>query len=145
MAGYNPIVTGPLGSGDPAPSAGTKINAMFQELYNRSPGALLSYTSPAGAQNNVTPVGFNNTIGRLEVTLSANSNWTGLNATGIADGTPLLVSVVAGAFTLTLNALNAGSGSANQFRAVNDIGITLNDTVQLIYYGGSVNKWVVVP
>jgi hypothetical protein len=112
---------------------------MLQELY----GAFVAYTSAAGASNDVAPAGFGPTVDRLDVTLSANSSWSGLTAG--RDGQWLLVTVVAGAFTLTLQANNVGSLAANRFRAAGDTALVLNDTFLLRYYAGSVNMWVVVP
>jgi hypothetical protein len=132
------------GTGDPGRTAFTKVNANFSELYaGRISGALLSYTSPTGGRNDVNPAGFGSTVARLEVTLTANTNWTGLLA-GV-DGQQLVITQVAGAFTFTLNALNGGSQAANQFRAVGDLALAgVGDSVLLCYYGGSVNKWVVL-
>src|ERR1700756_3330524 len=67
-------------------------------------GDSINYTSPAGGSNNVNPPGMDAGVGAILVTLSANSNWTGLVAG--AEGQTVRITVVAGAFTLTLNSLN---------------------------------------
>jgi hypothetical protein len=106
-------------------------------------GTVLAYTSAAGSVNDVAPGSFGSMIGRLEVTLSNITTWTGLTAG--ADAQLLIVSVVAGAFLLTLSALDSGSMAANQFRASASLTLGLNDSILLCYYAGSVNKWVVIP
>jgi hypothetical protein len=103
----------------------------------------LAYASPAGANNNVNPgSGFPTSIGRLDVTLgSGAANWTGLLAG--TDGQILVIGNADATNNLTLNALNAGSTSANQFRYSADMVLTPNTSIQLVYYAGSVNLWVI--
>jgi hypothetical protein len=103
----------------------------------------LAYASPAGAQNNVSPGGaFPTSIGRLDVTLgSGAANWTGLLAG--TDGQILVIGNVDATNTLILNALNVGSSAANQFRYSADLIITPSTSILLVYYAGTVNKWVI--
>lgn len=110
-------------------------------------GSLISYASPAGASNDVNPAGFGSSVGRIEVDLTLGSaNWTGLAAG--TDAQTVLICVVAPAATvntLTLNNQNAGSAAANRFRASDDVIVVFGNTLQLVYYAGSVNRWVIVP
>jgi len=107
-------------------------------------GARLTFTSPSGA---IDPniVGFTAGIGsagtgRLYVTLSADTSWEGLPAG--ADGQQLFITVIAGAFTLTLLHLN-GSTAQQEILASTDFSYALNDTAQL-FYDGTLTQWVLV-
>lgn len=105
-------------------------------------GPYLSYASPAGANNNVSPGGGWPAIGRLDVTLAAgNANWTGLVA-GTIDGQSCLIANNDATNTLTLNASNGASGAANQFRYAGDLALPPGATVLAVYYAGTVNRWV---
>ena len=108
-------------------------------------GAELAYASPSGAQNDVAPPGFvasagASGTGRLLVTLTAAANWTGLEAG--SDGQLLQIFNYAGGFPLTLNALNGGSGAANQFNLPADLILVPNNGLLLVYTAGSVNQWL---
>lgn len=110
-------------------------------------GSLISYAPAAGPSNDVNPAGFSSSVGRVEVDLTLGSaNWTGLLAG--SDGQIVLVSVIAPnltANTLTLNNQNAGSSAANRFRGSDDTVIVFGNTLQIVYYAGTVNRWVIVP
>ena len=94
-------------------------------------GDSIAYAPAAGQSNDVNPAGFDSGVGAILVTLSANSNWTGLAAG--TEGQTIRITVVAGAFTLTLNNLNAGSAAANRFQGAGDFAITLNSSLLLQY------------
>ena len=105
-------------------------------------GSYLAYASPAGASNNVTPPGFGNTVGFLDVTLAAgDANWTGLAAG--ADKQMLVVANADATHTLTLNGLNGGSLAANQFRAGGDPVLPPLSAILLVYYTTPA-QWIVV-
>jgi hypothetical protein len=105
-------------------------------------GSVLAFTAAAGSAD-ANPPGFvaaagSAGTGRLEITLTANSVFPTLIAG--ADGQTLIVSVVAGAFTLTLGP--TGGGLLAPFRQANPNILNLLDAVTLYYYGGAVNQWV---
>lgn len=105
-------------------------------------GTYLAYASPAGAQNNVAPTGFDSTVGFLDVTLaSGDANWTGLLAG--ADQQQLIIANADTTNSLTLNGLNAGSSAANQFRAGGDPVLPPLSAVLLCYYTTPA-QWIVV-
>ncbi len=108
-------------------------------------GGYLAYVSAAGAQNNVNPGGgFPAAVGRLDVdTTAGDTNWTGLLAG--SDGQIVIIRNSAGANNLTLNSENAGSTAANRFTGVGDFVLGAGVPIWAIYYGGSVNRWVMVP
>lgn len=110
-----------------------------------SVGGFSAFVSPAGGQNDVNPgSGFPALLGRIDVDTSAgNANWTGLLA-GV-DGQIVVIRNAAGANNLTLNNQNAGSTAANRFAAAGDFTLVPGNAIWVIYYGGSVNRWVIVP
>jgi hypothetical protein len=103
-------------------------------------GASLNFTSPSGT---IDPsiAGFTSGIGRLKVTLAANTAWEGLPAG--ADAQQLFITIVAGNFTLTLLHLNGGTAQ-KEILASNDFIYALDDTAQLFYDTG-LSQWVLVP
>lgn len=80
----------------------------------------------------------------LDVTLTANSNWTGLLAG--ADKQPLIIrnNPASGAFVLTLNNANAGSLAANRFSASGDFALVPGSAVLLLYYTTPA-LWIIAP
>lgn len=104
-------------------------------------GTYLSATVGAGATNNFSPAGWPTGVGRLDINPSSgNANITGLVAG--SDAQSVLITNVNATNTLTLNALNAGSLAANQFRYAGDLILPTNATVLAVYYAGTVNNWV---
>lgn len=101
-------------------------------------GTYLAYTAASGTSNNVAPGGFGTGVGYLDVDTTAGAaTFTGLTAG--ADGQTLVISVK-GANTLTLNAIDAGSSSGNQFRL--DASITLNQYGSLrLRYSTTTGNW----
>lgn len=105
-------------------------------------GAYITYVAAAGASNNVNPAGFGAGVGRVDVDTSAGpASFTGWIAG--TDGQQVLVGIT-GANPLDINALNAGSLAANQFRENADTTYLQNQTFLMVYYAGAVNKWVIV-
>lgn len=95
-------------------------------------GPRLAYASPSGGAVAAAPVGFSGAIGRLLVTLSADTTWLSLSP-GI-DGQLCEVRVVAGNFNLILS--QAGFGG------IDPVGtsLVLNNGV-LIYYDATNHAW----
>lgn len=92
-----------------------------------------------GANHNYTVSGLMGpTIGFLELTPAGNCNITGIIA-GF-DGQLIIITNLS-ANTLTLNALNAGSVAANQFRMNADITAAQN-TGYPFKYSVQIGKWV---
>lgn len=107
-----------------------------------SPGVIGSSINFAPASGSIDPTiaGFTSSVGRIKVTLAGNTSFQGL-PTG-ADGQQLFITIVAGAFQLTLLHLNGGTAQA-QILASADFAYALNDTAQLFYDGG-LTQWVLV-
>lgn len=108
-------------------------------------GSLINFTSPTGTIDPsitgfVAGTGASST-GRINLTITANTSWEGLPAG--ADGQQLFITVVTGAFTLTLLHLN-GSTAQAKIRASNDFAYALNDTAQLFYDSG-LGQWILIP
>jgi hypothetical protein len=108
-------------------------------------GAWLAYASPAGTSNNVAPTGFGSSIGRLWVTLgSGNATWTGLTAG--ADAQLLILTNADTANDLTIDVANAASTATNRFYgSPGSYSLSPGNSLWLCYYGGSVNRWMIVP
>lgn len=95
-------------------------------------GSRLAYASPAGGAVAAAPVGFTAAVGRLLVTLSADTTWISLTA-GV-DGQFLEIKIVAGNFTLTL--------PQTVFNGIGDLALGLNNGV-LLYYDTTQGEWEV--
>ena len=105
-------------------------------------GTYVAVVLDAGANNNVNPAaGWPNGYGRVDFDTSAGvANVTGLLAG--SDGQMILARNI-GVNNLTLNNQNAGSLAANQFIYVNDLVLPQYASALLVYYGGSINAWVI--
>jgi hypothetical protein len=102
------------------------------------PTAVIALPLGAGASNNYAPPGFGPSTGFLDLTPFGVSNITGLIAG--YDGQYIIITNVGGT-PLTLNALNAGSIGANQFRLPADLILTQNDS-QAFKYSAGIQHWV---
>lgn len=121
------------------------IDAQLQELYAAAytgtiGGALVSNTPGAGTITGFAPTGFGITTDRLDVVSDA-SDTTLNDLTAGYDGQRLRIRNT-GSGMLTLVSENAGSTASTRFSGVGDVGILAGDKVDLIYYAGSVNRWV---
>lgn len=105
-------------------------------------GVLLGYTSGPGQSSNVSPSNFSSATGRLDVTLTGDSNWTGLLA-GTDGQTVIIRNLPTNSNLLTLNVGNVFSLPANQFSGSSDAYLSPGQTTDIVYYGGSVNLWVI--
>lgn len=92
----------------------------------------------AGAQNNYAPAGFGSGTGFIDLTLTAVANITGLTAG--TDGQIVTISNLSTA-VLTLNALNAGSTSTNQFRMVTDYNLPQYNSASF-KYSVTIGMWI---
>jgi hypothetical protein len=104
-----------------------------------TPTGAVSDGPSAGAHNNYAPTGYGQSTGFLEVTPAANANITGIAAG--ADGQQLIVTNLSASFTLTLNALNAGSLAANRLRMPGDITLVQNNSIRFVY-SAAIGLWV---
>lgn len=106
-------------------------------------GSLAVSTLAAGANNNLVPTGsLNAGVGRIDLDSSAGvANITGLIA-GF-DGQRLVLRN-SGANAITININNGGSASANQFSSVSDVVVGALQAIEVMYFAGTLNKWVVV-
>ncbi len=102
-------------------------------------GASINYASPSGT---IDPAiaGFRPGVGRIKVTLSGNTAWEGLP--GASDAQQLLVTIVAGNFTLTMLHTN-GATAQKQILASGDFLFHLGDTFQLVYDAG-LGQWLLL-
>lgn len=141
------------GTGNNAREGGRRLklsladqNAMNTELYASIIGRGYALDAPtAGRHDNYAPTGadgFPVGYSRVDVdTTAGDVTLSGLLSTNALDGQEVIVANV-GANNLTLNAQDANSTAANRIRAKDNFVI---DVVRLVYYKGSVNRWVLVP
>lgn len=125
--------------------AGASVRATSAQVA--SLGGSVSPTGPTGviqglpavgANDNYFPTGFGATTGFLDLTLVGVSNITGLIAG--YDGQIVTITNLS-THELTLNALNAGSQVANQFRMPADFILTQNNG-KTFKYSATIGKWV---
>ena len=140
--GGPPYFVLPVGaSGQVLTSNGAGAAPSFKNATAGGIGSYLSYALASGTTNDLDPGGgWPTGIGRLDLDTSAGA----ATITGLVAGSDAQIVIISniGANTLTLAALNAGSSAANRFRYVADIALAQYDAVLAVYYGGTVNKWV---
>lgn len=107
-------------------------------------GSRVSAVLAAGANNNLTPLGQAiQAIGMIDLDSTAGvANITGL-AAGY-DGQRITIRLTT-ASAVTLNNANGGSTASNQFAGAGDQVLAQGLAVDIVYYAGSVNRWVFVP
>jgi hypothetical protein len=108
------------------------------------PGSRVTAVLAAGANNNLTPSGQAiQAIGMIDLDSTAGvANITGL-AAGY-DGQRITLRLTT-ASAVTLNNANGGSSASNQFSGTGDSVLAQGLAIDIVYYAGSVNKWVFVP
>lgn len=132
------------GTGDPARTAGQKINANFAELYTQVGPQYLSAVITAASTDDYTPSGgWSNVVGRLDIDpTTVDSTLTGLVAG--SDGQRVWVCNTDAVFNLKLVVASSSSTAANRFRGPpGTFTLSPGSRVLLVYYGGSVNRWVI--
>lgn len=122
------------------------IDAMLAEIYGSpvSSGATFGYVLDAapgaGSVTGYAPTGFGTTTGRLDIT--SNAADTTINDLPVgSDGQRVRIRNT-GTGTLTLTNANSGSTAATRFSGVGDVAISASDSVDVVYYAGSVSRWV---
>lgn len=111
---------GPGGSGPTGPTGPTGPSIPTQ--FSISVTATL-----ATSQNNYQPTGWTVTTNRFLLAAAAGgSTITGLQATGVADGTPVLISNTSSTDAITFPHLSASSSAANRFSNANAGSVVLN-------------------
>jgi hypothetical protein len=113
-------------------------------------GAYISAVPAPGANNDFNPGGvpawpgtLASPYGRLDLVPVAACNLTGLKA-GL-DGQLVIIrnaTAIGSGILITLNNLNGGSLAANQFSYLADFTLPPGDAQTMVYYAGSINKWV---
>lgn len=123
-----------------------ELNIMLAQLFalagSGSPAtALVTDSAPgAGAITNYTPAGFDATTGRLDV--AANDAGTQLNDLPVGtDAQRVRVRNTGLVGELGLNNAVAGSTAAKRFSGAGNVGLPPGDSVDVVYYAGSVNRW----
>jgi hypothetical protein len=115
-------------------------------------GKLATVVLAAGETDNLNPgSGWPTGYGRLDLNAAAGAaNLTGLKAA--TDGQQILIRNLPGSGNnITLNNQNASSLAANRFQGLNlaspnaDVILAPGSGILLMYYGGSLNYWVMVP
>ncbi len=125
-------------------------DAMISELYDLitvggvivGGAALVTDAAPgSGSITSYSPTGFGTDTDRLDI--QANNADTTINdlPAGI-DGQRLRIRNTGATGTLNLTNANSGSTAAKRFSGASDVGILPGDSVDVIYYGGSVARWV---
>lgn len=116
-----------------------QILALAPFIVPTGPTGVIDAIPVAGANNNYTASGlFGATTGLLLLTPASASNITGLLA-GF-DGQIVIIMNLA-SVALTLNAINSGSLSANQFQMGADQILTQNNSRTFKYFA-AISKWV---
>jgi hypothetical protein len=107
-------------------------------------GTYLAANTASGSTNDFNPSGFGSTVNRLDLDPNAgNSTLTGLIA-GV-DNQIVLISNVDATNSLTLSNQDAGSAAANRFRASDSFTLLPGGAIWIVYYAGTVNRWVIAP
>jgi hypothetical protein len=103
--------------------------------------SLVTDTSPGvGPVTGYAPSGFGTTSTRLDI--QANASNTTINDLPIgADNQNVRIRNTGSAGILILISENAGSTAAKRFLGKSDMGLAPNETIDLVYYAGSVNRW----
>jgi hypothetical protein len=124
------------------------IDAMLAELYGSvgsgggsvpATGSLVTDTPGSGSHTGYAPA-IGVTTGRLDIV--ADAAGTTLNdMTAGFDGQRIRIRNT-GSGVLALTNQNAGSTAANRFSGSSDAGLYPGDKLDVIYYGGSVNRWI---
>lgn len=147
MSGYQAIVTTP-GSADTAPGGAGKINSMCQLLLGAklTPAALSAGTSGAPSANDYDPSGSHtmNAASRIDLAASAAAYVSGVDSTGVGDEKRIKLRNVS-SFIVTLGHENTNSLAANRFYCpgLGDYNLAPGETVEIQYWAGSDNVWVV--
>lgn len=121
------------------------IDAMLAEIYGNpvSGGAtfgLVTDSPGAGSLTGYAPTGFGTTTGRLDIAASASD--TTINDLPIgSDGQRVRIRNT-GSGTLALTSENSGSTAATRFSGAGDVALMAGDSVDVIYYAGSTNRWI---
>lgn len=105
-------------------------------------GKLLTWAIPLGVTDDGAPAGFDATINRLDIDTTAGA----ATLDGLAGGTDnqLIVIRVTGVNTLTVKNQAGGSLAINRFLGTDDRLLLQYMTLQICYYGGSINNWIMV-
>ena len=102
----------------------------------------MSLATPAGVSNDVTPPSMDQDTQIIDVSTPAgNAQWTGLIAG--QNGQRIVITNL-GPNQLRLDALNAGSAPANQFRETFNTSLLVNTSIEVMY-STDVSKWLVIP
>jgi hypothetical protein len=126
-------------SGSSVRVTAAQVAALAEYIVPTGPTGVIDAVPASGANNNYNPgADFSASTGFVDLTPTANCNITGLLA-GF-DGQIVIITNLS-AFVLTLNALNSGSLSANQFRMVGDFALAQNNG-QSFKYSATIGKWV---
>lgn len=116
----------------------------FAAAASGGAGGYLACTVPSGTSNDFDPgAPWPSGVGRLDLDASlGNATLTGLIAG--SDGQIVYLSNIDPSFSIVLANQNTGSAAANRFRTVDDLTLVPGDTLVILYYGGAVNRWVIV-
>lgn len=118
-----------------------QIAAIASRIGATGPTGVIYAVPAAGANNDYTASNqMGPAVGFVELTPTAICNITGLQA-GF-DGQIIVITNLS-AFNTTLNALNAGSQSANRLRMVEDFTLIQNDS-KSFKYSATIGKWIAI-
>ncbi len=121
-------------------------DAMLAELYGSlgagtgtGAGFLITTTPGAGLITGHAPAGFGVTTDREDVVSDAANTILGDHTAGY-DGQRLRIRNTGSGLLILVNQ-NSGSTASARFSGVGDVAIPSGDKVDVVYYGGSVNRW----
>jgi len=115
-----------------------QVASLGADISPTGPTGVVVAVPATGANNDYFPSGFGATTGFLDLNPAGNCNITGILAG--YDGQLLTVTNIS-ANTVTLNALNGGSQSANQLRMAADAILPQNNG-RTFKYSQTIGKWV---
>jgi hypothetical protein len=117
----------------------SQIAAIASLIVPPGPTTVIHAAPALGENDNYTAgAQMSATVGFVDLTPTAVCNITGLQAG--SDGQLVIITNLS-SFAMTLNALNAGSAAANQFRMAADFILTQNNS-KTFKYSVAIGKWV---
>ncbi len=136
-------VPGPQGpAGDPGPTGATGATGPAGANGLSALGIRVTDSSPGvGPVTGYSPPTFDSTCDRLDI--AANNSGTTINDLPAgADGQRVRIRNTGAVGTITLVMENVGSTGNTRFTGEGDAGIAPGGRVDIVYYGGSVQRWV---
>ena len=121
--------TGPTGSGPTGPTGPATQTTVVTD-------------TPSGTVNNYNPAGFGTTTGFLDLTPSAALTINGIQSASATDGQLLTITNLSSSFSITIQPMNGGSSTSNQFRGSGNWVLSNQYDSHTFKYSLTILKWV---